>query len=776
MSRWTPPEALRRKARGLLGACHSPGPRLELEELATELQIHQIELELQNEELRSAQAELDAALGRYRSFFDDAPIAHLVLDLLGRIRDANRRATAMLCTERTALIGAPLSRFLAERDADRLQLWRVNSQSCEIELRCRICAGGSPQPPSLIRLARAEHEIRVAMLPDVPDRDELRETFLRFRQIAEHIEDAFYVAETSTGKTLYASPAFERIFGVTPEERPWLTGVHPGDGAHVAESLRRLLAGDPCDEEHRVLRADGSLRLVRHRAFLIEDADRVTGIVTDVTDEREFELELRQAHKMETLGALSSSIAHDFNNLLMGITGCAQMALSRLDPDDPARAHVQRGLDAALRGASITRQLLAFGRKRPVEKRAIDVDGVAHGNRELLASLLGGTIDLVIELGAPGARVLADTGDVEQILMNLATNARDAMPAGGQLSIRTALRVSGETDRCMLALTVSDTGQGMDEQTRARLFEPFFTTKADGRGTGLGMASVAALVARMGGSIDVESRPGGGTTFTLLLPVATIELEPDGPAEPPPRGRGNVLVVEDDALVRMTLGHYLHSLGYRALLASSYEDAMRVARSNERLDALVTDVLLPGRLGRDVAREVTSKHPRLPVLFVSAHPARELIQKGQVPADALLLQKPFDPALLASTLRDLFEQHAIALPPRTVLLVDDSEAARSILRDHLRSKGYRVLAAADARQALALASENAIDALVTDFALRETTGTALAAELRESCPQLPVVLVSGSAEVEVPPGGRFLQKPFELERLDREIEEAISER
>jgi two-component system cell cycle sensor histidine kinase/response regulator CckA len=173
---------------------------------------------------------------------------------------------------------------------------------------------------------------------------------------------------------------------------------------------------------------------------------------------------------------------------------------------------------------------------------------------------------------------------------------------------------------------------------------------------------------------------------------------------------------------------------------------------------------------------VTGKHPDLPVLFVSAHPARELIQRGQVPADALLLQKPFDPTLLAAALRDLFERRASAAPPATVLLVDDSEAALSILRDYLRSRGYRVLAAPDAQQALALADEHAIDALVTDFALRETTGTALAARLRESRPELPVVLVSGSAEVEVPPRGRFLQKPFQLERLDQELKDAISER
>jgi two-component system, cell cycle sensor histidine kinase and response regulator CckA len=719
-------------------------------------------------ELRSAEAELREREARLAAIFDAAPDAILLVDHADRIESLNRAGAALFGCDTKRMLQAHVRRLIPGFEQSD-----GGGGDGPRELLGRREDGSSfPLELTTSRYSAGQHSRAVLFVRDVSERRqrgaELRESLLRFHQIADRIEDVFYVAERES--LLYVSPAFERIFAAALPERIWRDAVHPDDRAQFDQALRLLETGEACDLEYRIVRPDGSERLLHHRAFLVEHAGRSTGILTDVTEERALERSLRQAQRMETLGMLASGIAHDFNNLLMGIIGCARMALEQLDERSPAHAHVRRGLDAALRGTNISKQLLAFGRTQPVSRKPVALDAVVSCAHELVERLVEPNVEVRLELAASGARILADAGDIEQILLNLATNARDAMSGSGTLTLRTERRRSAATEACEVALSVSDTGIGMDQRTSARVFEPFFTTKPPGAGTGLGLPSVAALVRRLGGTITLDTRLGQGTTFTLVFPVAPPPAEPVSESIRPPVSSGDtVLVIEPDALVLMTLRHYLESLGYRALLCENQEQALEQLSRDDKVGVLLVNV--GSRRGLSTRRALALRerngNPRM--LYMSARPSRAL---ARLAGDGHVLYKPFDEATLAQALVRVLARSEPPFRP-SVLLVEDSEAARLTMSEYLESRGFDVLASADARGAMALAERSRVDVLVTDYVLPDATGTALALELRGRLPELPVLLVSGSADVLAPSDARFLQKPFELTRLEHELEEML---
>lgn len=527
--------------------------------------------------------------------------------------------------------------------------------------------------------------------------------------------------------------------------------------------------------------------------------------------------QLRHAQKMEAIGNLSSGIAHDFNNLLMGITGCTDVALSKLDDDDPARRYVAEIKKAALRGSSLTRQLLAFSRKREADPRVVDFNLVVEEAKALLRPLLSEDIAFDIDLSDEPLFVRCDPGQVEQTLVNLVVNARDAMPNGGEVSVTTKGveldedrdGMVGDIDAGEFAmLAVTDTGEGMDEETLQHIFEPFFTTKDVGQGTGLGLSTIYGIVKQSHGEIAVDSTPGRGTTFKIYLP-RTFE-EPEDQIEVPKgalEGHGEtVLVVEDESLVRLTVRGYLERGGYHVMTAKDGTEALALAEgASSPIDLLVTDMVLPGLKGPDIARQISALQPGIKVLFMSAHPPEKLRDDGRLPDGVDSLQKPFtEETLLLEVQRSLYPErlaetsHAQRVPseeaqaPRAastapgdgpcLLLIEDHVTARWTTRELLEDEGYRVLDAGDGATALELMHEHGdlVDLVISDMRLPDVDGVMLAEQLRGMKEDLSVLFTSGTSaddpqvqEALEADKTAFLAKPVGFDTLVERVEELL---
>ncbi len=656
-----------------------PGAKAgELERAIYELRVHQVELEMQNEELRRVQLELAQMRDYYMELFDLAPVGHLVLDREGKVLEANQAAARFVGVAREALVGRHLSAFMGEAAADAFHLHRQaviagsRQHNCEIEL---TAASGRKVPVHIASVARnGEAGCGMTLRSVLIDLTELRESEGRLSQIAHHVADAFVLSDVRQGRILYVSPAFEAITGRS-EQALYDAGakasawVHPDDRAVVvAEIDRHLASPGGYDLTFRILRPDGEVRWVRARGTAIAGADgrveRDVVVLSDITEHRALQEQLQHAHKMEAIGTLASGVAHDFNNVLQGIIGCTTLAMREGIPVEQMRGYIAAATKVAHRGGQLAAQLLAFSRKEVANARALSIDEVLHGGKNMLERLVTEKIRIELETSAPRCPVLADAVQVEQIVMNLASNARDAMPEGGTLTLGTEeveLLPSEASARGLeagryLRLRVSDSGTGMDERTRARIFEPFFTTKAVGKGTGLGLASVFAIVRDLGGHIEVESRPGSGTRFDLLFPCAP----PEGIVADPPEegtatalGRRTVLVVEDELLIRMALVRFLKELGLSVHEAASPLDALELVRTYPGpLDLLITDIVMPDMLGTKLAELLRERHPTLRILFISANPQGVVGEEAPALPEPLL-QKPFGEAELVAKVGEI---------------------------------------------------------------------------------------------------------------------------
>jgi signal transduction histidine kinase len=414
------------------------------------------------------------------------------------------------------------------------------------------------------------------------------------------------------------------------------------------------------------MQPSGEVRTVRERRFRVDDGSgklrRHVGIVQDLTTARELEEELWQAQKMEAVGALASGVAHDFNNVLHVVMGLAYMGLSYDGDACKTRECLARISEVAERGGELARQLMGFARKRRTETKALAFDRAVQASEPLIERLVTEQIRVEVLTDASDGVVLADPVQVEQILMNLASNAKDAMPQGGVLTIETSTVVLDDAtiERHSLQrapryvrLVVKDTGHGMDEATQARIFEPFFTTKEVGKGTGLGLSTVFAVTRQLGGYIDVVSAKGEGASFILEFPcVAGVAPAAMVRATSPGRMRGRVLLVEDNPLVRMTVRHYLEEAGLEVLEAADARDAKRLCATHaESIELLISDVVMPETPGPRLAAALRASLPELRVLFISANP------EGRLPpeeaATGALLRKPFGPDELLGKVREV---------------------------------------------------------------------------------------------------------------------------
>jgi PAS domain S-box-containing protein len=475
------------------------------------------------------------------------------------------------------------------------------------------------------------------------------------------------------GRWRKVPPTLCELLGYTEQEllRLEITDVtHPDDVEADLAERRRLIRGQgqSYDLVMRLLRRDGKVVWVYANNSVVQDAAGTPlyflAYIRDVSERKILEEQLRQAQKMEAVGQLAGGVAHDFNNLLTAIIGNSELLLRTLDLEDRRRLDVLEINQAAHRAATLTRQLLAFSRKQVLQPRIVDLNGVVAELTAMLRRIIGEHVELRLQLEPGLGRVLADPGQLEQVITNLAVNARDAMPSGGTLTIRTANVNAAEVPPAspdstpllgpLVELSVIDDGVGMDERTQARLFEPFFTTKELGRGTGLGLATVYGIVRQSGGHIRVSTRLHHGSTFIIYLPMAEGAAEPEREAggwSDTARGTGTILVVEDEDAVRFLACRVLHENGYRVLEAGNPADVLRIVRAEGPIDLLVTDIVMPGMNGPALAERLLAECPDLKVLYITGYAEEAIQRQGMLPAGGALLEKPFTAQQLADHVR-----------------------------------------------------------------------------------------------------------------------------
>ncbi len=473
------------------------------------------------------------------------------------------------------------------------------------------------------------------------------------------------------------NPAAQRLYGYAKEEiigKPVSLLIPPDRLDELTSILGQVRRGEAVKPFQTVRRRkDGGLIDVLLGVSPIKDAEGrlvgASGISHDITEARRLEEQYRQAQKMEAVGHLAGGVAHDFNNLLTVINGYSDLLLGRLGPEDPMRGLLAEIHKAGERAGSLTRQLLAFSRRQVLEPKVLDLNAVVSDTEKMLRRLIGEDVLLAVVLDPVLGRVKVDPGQMQQVLLNLAVNARDAMPQGGRLTIETR-NVTLDEDYARThpdirpgeyaMLAVSDSGVGMDGATKARLFEPFFTTKGPGKGTGLGLATVYGIVKQSGGSIEVYSEPGQGATFKVYLPRVQEPVS-SGKSfyglRTMPRGSETVLLVEDEDAVRALAGHVLRSCGYAVLEAADGRQAVQVAEKHRGpIDLLVSDVVMPHLGGRQLAERLVAGRPGLKVLFLSGYTDDAVVRHGVLGADYAFLQKPFTTAGLAQKVREVLDQ------------------------------------------------------------------------------------------------------------------------
>jgi len=514
---------------------------------------------------------------------------------------------------------------------------------------------------------------------DVSERREaeaaLRESEERYRTLVEGVRDVIF-ALAPDGAIRSLNPAFETITGWSREDwlgKPFEQLVHPEDLPLALELFGRVIQGErrPASQ-FRIRTEQGGIRLVEFAATpQLRDA-RLVGILgmgRDVTERVQLEQQLRQAQKMEAVGRLAGGIAHDFNNILTAITGYSDLLLEDLAASDPRREDVQEVRKAADRAAGLTRQLLAFSRQQVLQPQVLDLNALVSELEKMLRRLLGEDVELAARLDPALGRVKADPGQLEQVVMNLAVNSRDAMPSGGKLTIETANVLLDEPyardhypgrPGPYVLLAVSDNGVGMSDETQAHLFEPFFTTKEKGKGTGLGLATVYGIVKQSGGFIWVYSEVGHGTAFKIYLPrvdqPAAAAAGGTAPAAPAARGTETVLLAEDEAPVRAVARQVLERQGYTVLEAPSAEAALDVAeRYSGPIHLLLTDVVMPGMSGRDLALRLATLRPEARVIYMSGYTDDAITRHGVLEPGLAFVQKPFAPDALARKVRDVLD-------------------------------------------------------------------------------------------------------------------------
>ncbi|MBI4472838.1 MAG: response regulator, partial [Acidobacteria bacterium] len=583
---------------------------------------------------------------------------------------------------------------------------------------------------------------------------------------------------------------FNNLFGtVITTRKPVLSNDCQNDsrsgGIPAGHPPLHSFLGVPVIEESQVIGMIGVAN--RPGGYTASDQEQLqvlaqtAGVLFDgyrrLQHQESLEAQLRQAQKMEAVGRLSGGIAHDFNNLLTVIKGYSQMLTDSPIPDTMTQPlqEIQKAVDRAV---SLTRQLLAFSRRQVLQPKVFDVNLLIQDVGPMVQRLIGEDIELRSICEAIPATIKADLGQIEQVLMNLAVNARDAMPQGGQLIIRTAtVQLSDKDTRTRTGLlpgrfvliSVADTGCGMDASVMAHIFEPFFTTKEAGKGTGLGLSTVYGIIHQSGGTVDVKSRNGSGTTFNIYLPLSleTPETEPVIEASLPVAAARTILLVEDDPMVRELTSTMLGRSGYEVLQASNCTEALEHCRVFSRpIHLVLTDVIMPGPSGPETVLRLKSMRPGMKTLFMSGYIGDTIAQHGLGAPGISFLEKPFTPAFLNQKVAEV-----LRTAPDTIVVADDDESILQLIATALEIAGFRVLSASNGVEALKLLHETRCLLLITDLEMPYKDGIDLAIEVQREFPDLPILVISGANNLKAISFAtelkdvQLLQKPFDKEQL-----------
>ncbi len=634
-------------------------------------------------ERHAADTALRRSEARYRNLVEGS-IQGILIQIGGTIQLANNAVIGLLGYAGAAdLIGRPLASIIAPEDRALLEQHalvpgQALPASAHFEARARRRDGSVIWLDCLVtNIPWDDQAAALYTVVDITRRKEAQARLLvseeRFRLLVDNTKEAFVIAELPSGRPLFLSRVWSDIWGRSVEEAyatptAWLESVHPEDREAAIAGQLEVIEGRPADTVFRVVRPDTSMRWARARTFPVADDHghvyRLVGLVEDITDIRNTEEQLRQAQKMEAIGRLAGGIAHDFNNLLTAILGYADMVIQGLGDAHPATADIQQILTAGQSAESLTRQLLAFSRRQLLRPTILSVNDVLTRVESLLRRVIGEDVTLRLVLAADLPLISADAGQLEQVILNLAVNARDAMPDGGALTIATsAVELDDEyvathphgRSGPHVVIAVTDTGTGMDTDTQQRLFEPFFTTKPAGKGTGLGLATVHGIVNQSHGSIYVYSELGFGSTFKVYLPVTTERpASVEKPAASAPlRGTATILVIEDQPQVRAVACVMLRRSGYTVIEAGDGAEALEAARRHGgAIDLLLTDVVMPGMNGRRAANLLRQEWPGMHVLFMSGYTNDAVEQHGILEPGVAFLEKPFSAASLLLAVRN----------------------------------------------------------------------------------------------------------------------------
>jgi two-component system, cell cycle sensor histidine kinase and response regulator CckA len=602
----------------------------------------------------------------FRAIFARSLDAIFLVDDDGVYLDANPAACELVGVPREAIVGRTTEHFLPP-DYDVVTLRRrfhaVGTLRGTYPMR-RV--DGTYRDVEYAATASVLPGVHLASMRDVTERRHAEALRGRLAAIVESTDDAVLAYDRDGAITTWNRGA-RLLFGYEPSEIV---------GQPVA-TLGTTAASGPVVERYETtrVRRDGThVEVAVTRSPILDAQGAVIGtseIARDLTAQRKSEQalrsaeeQLRHAQKMEAIGSLAGGVAHDFNNLLSIVLSYSEIVASDESLSAAARGDLEHIKNAGLRAADLTRQLLAFSRKQILVPKVIDLAGAALALEGLLRRLIGEDIELVIAKHDDGVHLVeADPGQIDQVIMNLVVNARDAMPAGGTLTISTGVSPDGSCIR----LCVSDTGEGMDETTRRRIFEPFFTTKEVGKGTGLGLSTVVGIVEQSGGHIEVRSAPGAGATFEIDLPRILAgggggEIAPPSASDLDAlRGGETILLAEDDASVRALAQSILERHGYRVLGAASGEDALGIARAYEgSIDLLLTDVIMPRMSGRQLADRLVLERPTVQVVYMSGYTDRAIVREGVLDEGIAFVPKPLTPRMLLQKVRDVLNRVLLA--------------------------------------------------------------------------------------------------------------------
>ncbi|MCC6928361.1 MAG: PAS domain S-box protein [Gemmatimonadaceae bacterium] len=636
-------------------------------------------------EERTAQVEAQRALreseARFRAIAASSPIGIILSDVDSRLVYANAATERMAGVSSEALQGFGWSNVVHPEDLPRLQQLitesiRTQAGGYSISLRLQRPEGDVLWVDVLAR-DFVQDGVRTGRLTLVIDHTETRrmeaallESEERFRELAENVDAVFYLARPD-GSVEYVSPGFASIWGLSPEAlyanpRLWLESMHADD----RERVRQLVQRDRVRfrAEYRIVRPDGEVRWISDRSFPVLDAAgevrRVAGVATDDTLRHSLEAQLLQAQRLESIGRLAGGVAHDFNNLLTVILSHAAFARQDVSQAGEDLSAIEQ---AGVRASELTAQLLAFARRQVIEPRIVDLNALTGQVDRMLRRLIGAHVQLQTVCADALWPVRVDPAQMEQVLVNLAVNARDAMPDGGTLIIETANVVldegyaaahAGVTPGEYVMLAVSDSGKGIEAHVLPMVFEPFYTTKPSGSGTGLGLATCYGIVKQAGGHIWAYSEPGNGASFKIYLPRGTGTPSELAPAEAatPQRGYETVLLVEDDEDVRAIAVRTLREQGFTVLEAYDGEDALQVAGAHAgEIHILVTDVVMPRLGGKELAAKLSAERPSMKVLFASGYTRNAIVHQGVLEDGIHFLQKPYVPATLTRRVRDVLD-------------------------------------------------------------------------------------------------------------------------